>query len=143
MTGIVTEGGDDARWAAIDEHLRTRGTVGARPNGLVFSREGRVMVIDRARILDDTWLVLRTPVCNEADLDPRAVHERNGILAVAAMVVENGRYLFRVAVPLKATDAGALDRLIALSFDAAERLRPQRAAQGDAAAAFGFAYYTE
>ena len=135
---------DDERWAVIEQHLRQTSTVTAeRPHGLVLMRDQRAIVIDRARVLDDTWLVLRTPVCDEKDLDPRAVHERNGLLAVAALVVESGRYLFRVAVPLKSTDPAALDRMIALSFDAAQRLRPFRAAEGDPAAAFGFAYYTE
>jgi hypothetical protein len=143
--GLVNESvPDDARWSSIEQHLRQTGKVLAeRPQGLVLLRGDRAIVIDRARVLDETWLVLRTPVCDEKDLDPRAVHERNGLLAVAALVVESGRYLFRVAVPLKATDPAALDKLIALAFDAAKRLRPFRAVEGDAAAAFGFAYYTE
>jgi hypothetical protein len=141
--GLVSEPAHED-WPAIEQHLRHTATVLAeRPQGLVLARDGRAIVIDRARVLDETWLVLRTPVCDEKDLDPRAVHERNGLLAVAALVVESGRYLFRVAVPLKATDPTALDRMIALVFDAAKRLRPFRAVEGDAAAAFGFAYYTE
>jgi hypothetical protein len=135
---------DVACWSTIEQHLRQTGKVlSERPEGLVLLRDDRPVVIDRVRVLDETWLVLRTPVCDEHDLDPRAVHERNGLLAVAALVVEAGRYLFRVAVPLKATDPPALDRMIALALDAAKRLRPFRAVEGDAAAAFGFAYYTE
>jgi hypothetical protein len=135
---------EDERWPAIEQHLRqTSKVLAERPQGLIVARDDRPVVIDRARVLDETWLVLRTPVCDERDLDARAVHERNGQLAVAALVVESGRYLFRVAVPLKATDATALDKMIALALDAAKRLRPFRAVEGDAAAAFGFAYYTE
>jgi hypothetical protein len=134
----------DAAWPAIERHLReTSRVVAERPEGLVLMRDERAIVIDRAHVLDETWLVLRTPVCDERDLDPRAVHERNGQLAIAALVVESGRYLFRVAVPLKAVDAVELDKLITLALDAAKRLRPFRATEGDAAAAFGFAYYTE
>lgn len=135
---------DDERWTVLDRHLRQTGSVAAeRAHGLTLIREKRAVVIDRATVLDEQWLILRTPVCDEKDLDPRAVHERNGQLAIAAMVVESGRYLFRVAVPLRVTDVAALDRLIALSFDAAKRLRPFRSVEGDPNAALDFAYFTE
>ncbi len=142
--GGVADRDDDERWRILDEHLRATSRVTQeRPAGLVIVREKRPIVIDRVRVLEETWLVVRTPVCDEGDLDPRAVHARNGQLAIAALVVEAGRYLFRVAVPLAVTTPASLDRMIALSIDAATRLRPHRGVEGDPTAAFGFAYYTE
>ncbi len=84
----------------------------------------------RARFRDVEWLVLRTPICAQQDMDPELVLERNGRLAFAVMLLSQGTYWLRVAVAVPAPAELCCDpaRLVVQLVEGARSLWPYRIA---------------
>ncbi len=90
--------------------------------------EGIEVLVEHSRGATVDWLVLRTPICAQKEMDPELVLERNARLAFAAMVLSNGTYWLRVAVPFDSGELADLARLVALLIDGARSLWPNRLA---------------
>ncbi len=113
--------GPSPQWAAIRARLeRSLDIVAERRNGLDGrTRDGRKLTVDVLRGHRSEWLVLRTPVCPEGELDPKRVLEENAKLVFAVLVLHEREYFLRFEVPLDSAEAGDLEELLALFLDAA------------------------
>ncbi len=92
----------DEQWTAISHTLVEGGLTRVCPHrrGLSAMVDDRFVIIDCALGDPGAWLVVRTPVCARAEMDPELTLERNDTLAFAALLLSRGMYWLRLAVPL-------------------------------------------
>lgn len=88
------------------------------------------------------WLVVRVPVCKQNEMDPVLVLERNGMLAFATLLLMQGAYWLRVAVPFDSGELGSPIDLVDLCIDAARSLNPNRVEAVESASAI-FKHWTD
>jgi hypothetical protein len=114
-------------WQALKTELARELTLSDElPRGFAATtRDGQRVLVESARGAATDWLVLRVHVCAEDALDAKQVLERNGKLAFAALVLWQGAYWLRVAVPFDSSELRAPTTLIALCIDAAQSLAPR------------------
>jgi hypothetical protein len=104
--------------------------------------DGYPLLIEHAPGHTIEWLVVRVPVCKQGEMDPELVLERNGTLAFATLLLMQGAYWLRVAVPFDSVELADPARLVAMCVDAARSLNPNRV-QPVAGASAIFAHYAE
>jgi len=104
-----------ATWTTVEASIRAALHAG-----------GPDVVVERARGSAAEWVVIRTRICAESDMEPSLVLERNGRLAFAVMVLLQGSYWLRVSIPLDSTELDDPQQLVALLIDAAGSLSPIR-----------------
>jgi hypothetical protein len=116
---------------------------GERPSGFAATTsEGYPLLVERAPGNVVEWLVVRVPVCKQSEMDAELVLERNGTLAFATLLLMQGAYWLRVAVPFDSAELADPPRLVALCVDAARSLNPNRV-QPVAGASAIFAHYAD
>ncbi len=113
-------------WATLRAQLQCALTVTSEHgSGFVGTTDdGRQVIVDLRSGTDVEWVVLRTPICAQEDLDPVLVLERNSQMAFVAMVLMQGMYWLRHAVPFDSLDVRQPGALVALLVDAAHALGP-------------------
>lgn len=95
------------------------------PDGVSgFAADGRELRIEHSRGVEVDWIVIRAVICGQGDMDPQLVLERNGRLALAAIVLAHGTYWLRVALPLDSAELADPRRAIELVRDGAASLAP-------------------
>jgi hypothetical protein len=114
-----------------------------RPSGFAATTsEGYPLLIEHAPGSAVPWLVVRVPVCKQTEMDAELVLERNGTLAFATLLLMQGAYWLRVAVPFDSVELSDPPRLVALCVDAARSLNPNRV-QPVAGASAIFSHYAD
>jgi hypothetical protein len=107
-----------------------------RSNGFAGkSGEGYPFLVEQAAGSAVPWLVVRVPVCKQTEMDPVLVLERNGTLAFATLLLMQGAYWLRVAVPFDSAELGSSLDLVNLCIDAAKSLNPNRVEAVESASA--------
>lgn len=106
------------------------------------TREGFPLLVEHAPGTAVEWLVVRAPVCKQSEMDPELVLERNGTLAFATLLLMQGAYWLRVAVPFDSAELRDPSLLVAQCIDAARSLAPNRTEVVAGASAI-FAHYAE
>ncbi len=114
-----------------------------RPRGFAAATpDGYPLLVEHAAGNTVEWLVVRVPICKQDEMDPQLVLERNGTLAFATLLLMQGAYWLRVAVPFDSAELGDPPRLITLCVDAAKSLSPHRVEPVAGASAI-FSHYAE
>jgi hypothetical protein len=125
---------------ALDGVLRV---TAERPRGFAgATAEGYPLLVEHAAGNTVEWLVVRVPICKQDEMDPQLVLERNGTLAFATLLLMQGAYWLRVAVPFDSAELSDPPRLITLCVDAAKSLSPHRVEPAAGASAI-FSHYAE
>lgn len=129
-------------WACIRDHLRRQHTFCEEAGERVQLRfrikvglgwfEAQVMRCARLQSGDASWLLLSAPICDEGALDPGAALRWNSRCLHGALMVHEGKYMLRHALPLASLRLEEVDRwLIDLAIQAvAIRLRITMRTQG-------------
>jgi hypothetical protein len=106
--------------------------------------EGVPVHVDQTRGQVVPWLVLRVPVCEQHELDPERVLERNGTLGFTTLVLLQGGYWLRLALPFDSVELRDPLHLVGLCLEAARLLSPARVEPATGARAqVHFAHYAE
>ncbi len=127
----ATEGltGSDAaaRDRIVAELAGELGAVRWLPGGVSgLAEDGREVRIEHTRGVTVEWIVLRAEICAGYEMDSELVLERNARLAFAAIVLANGVYWLRVALPLDSAELADPRRALALVTEGAGSLAPRR-----------------
>jgi hypothetical protein len=131
-------------WTGLRRALEAVLTVtGERPSGFAATtQDGYPLLVEHAAGSAVQWLVVRVPVCKQSEMDAELVLERNGTLAFATLLLMQGAYWLRVAVPFDSCELSDPPRLVALCVDAARSLNPNRVQPAAGASAI-FAHYAD
>jgi hypothetical protein len=117
-------------WATVRRGLVEGGSLvltAERPRGFAAkTAEGYPLLVEHAPGHRVDWVVVRVPVCKQAEMDPELVLERNGTLAFATLLLMQGAYWLRVAVPFDSSELDNPAELVSLCIDAARSLNPHR-----------------
>ena len=113
-------------WLSLRSLLRLHVRVTSEHvQGLVATTaRGDLVRVDLTAGAHCAWIVVRAVICSALDMDPQLSLERNGTLAFAAVVLLDGYYLLRVAVPIDSVETRAPVELIGLVVAAAQSLCP-------------------
>ena len=85
-------------WADLQSYARARYRLArdeADTFALIFAIPGdrtQQVVVSHFRALDRDFIELRTPVCRETELDPRAALRHNATCSVGALAIHEGMY---------------------------------------------------
>jgi len=90
-----------------------------------LTTDGREVRVEHARGAVVEWIVLRAIICMASEMDPELVLERNARLAFATIVLANGFYWLRVALPVDSAELANPRDVIALVADGAASLAPR------------------
>ncbi len=133
----------DRDWPALKSDLTSVLQVEAEePGGFVGRTSGgEQVVVEFSRGLAIEWLVLRTPICAQGEMDSELVLERNGQLAFSVIVLVNGLYWLRLAMPFDSVELRDVKVLVALLVQAARSVWPYRIEQHPPRKLF--AHYTD
>jgi hypothetical protein len=133
-------------WAGLCATLtRELIVTGTRPDGFsARTRDGQPVHVDQTRGQVVPWLVVRVPLCEQREMDPEKVLERNGTLGFTTIVLLQGAYWLRVAVPFDSVELREPARLVGLFLVAARLLSRARVEPAAVARApLHFAHYAE
>lgn len=120
-----------ATWETLRNHIKSNYKV-SKDELTILSLEfnvggGRtqVVVVAKEMLGDYEWAQIGTPVCTEADLNPRDALLRNwGFVVGALAMMDNGTIWFRHSLPLKDLDVDEFEvpfHLIVTFGDALEQ----------------------
>ena len=127
MSQILTATRITKRERALADLVSMLHAVRVLPGGVSgLAADGREVRIEHAVGVEVDWIVLRAEICVAADLDPELVLERNARLAFATIVLANGVYWLRMAIPLDSAELCDPRRTVALVTDGARSLAPHR-----------------
>ncbi len=90
---------------------------------------GHEVVVEHRMGTDMDWVVLRSPICAQGEMDPAQVLERSGRMAFATLVLVRGIYWLRVALPCDSVELRDLAKLVGLLTEGARSLWPYWVAQ--------------
>jgi hypothetical protein len=123
-------GASDMSWALLKSAL-ARGLVvtGTRADGFTArTPDGCPVNVDYTQGQEVPWLVLRVPICEQHEMDSERVLERNGTLGFTTLVLMQGAYWLRLAVPFDSVELSDPLRLVGRCLEAARLLSPTRVA---------------
>ncbi len=103
--------------------------------------EGHHVLVEHTHGSAVDWLVMRTRICAQNEMDPELVLERNGTLAFAVMVLMKGTYWLRVAIPFDSMELANPKQLVSFLVEGARSLAPHSAAVPASSDQFG--HYSE
>lgn len=120
---------DEVDWLGIEWSISCDGEV-ARQR----------LKIECVHAWDEPWLLLRSAICDESNIDTRGALRYNALIAIGSLMIENGRCYLRATLPLDKLTWAQLDRAVEFVVRESTKLRTQGAGEDPATALFrGFA----
>lgn len=121
-----------ATWETLRNHIKSNYNV-SKDELTILSLQfdvggGRtqVVVVAKSMLGDYEWAQIGTPVCTEADLNPRDALLRNWDFVVGALVMmDNGTVWFRHSLPLKDLDVDEFEVPFHLVVQFGDRLEQE------------------
>jgi hypothetical protein len=121
-----------ATWETLRNHIKSNYNV-SKDELTILSLQfdvggGRtqVVVVAQAMLGDYEWAQIGTPVCSEADLNPRDALLRNWDFVVGALtMMDNGTVWFRHSLPLKDLDVDEFEVPFHLVVQFGDRLEQE------------------